>query len=517
VAPKASEGEDTEPMLPLAAPSVRLRLPPPPGGGGSIGPDARAPRTFRTALALAAITVLGLALRLWSARGGLWVDEAWSALMVERARTPLDIFTAINHDNNHHLNSLWMWLVGYGAPPLALRALSIATGTATILVAAAIGARRSARHALVTAALVAVSPIMVDYGSEARGYMPMLLALMTMIWLVLRWLDVGADQRPPRWRLALLAMLGLLSQLTMVFGVCAIVLWVAVALRSRHRADLAPARTIRLLLPVIVATAAVFGFVLGAAAVSPTGMQVGDYVAFSLPAMGRALVVMVAASIGGLAAPTWIAGVATIAIAFALVTIVRKRDPAAIFYLAAIVGLPLGLAVLRVGNTGMPRYFLLSSLALILLLAGLLADGLGKRGGIRLICAILLGTIVVASIHDDLSQAALRRGDTGAAITTMAAISPAGAAVLVDHLRPIATLRVAAAERDYPLKIAQDCPAPTFLHVDFGDDAPASPATVRCGIRYRLAVVRRRAILSGVDWALYVRADLPENRGERLR
>ena len=503
-------------MLPLAAPSVRLRLPPPPGGGGSIGPDARAPRTFRTALALAAITVLGLALRLWSASGGLWVDEAWSAVMVERARTPLGIFTAINHDNNHHLNSLWMWLVGYGAPPLALRALSIATGTATILVAAAIGAQRSARHALVAAALVAVSPIMVDYGSEARGYMPMLLALMTMIWLVLRWLDAGADQRPPRWRLALLATLGLVSQLTMVFGICAIALWVAVALRTRHGEGDTTARTVRLLLPTIVATAAVFALVLGAAAVSPTGMQVGDYVAFSPTAMGRALVVMVAASIGGLAAPPWIAGIATIALAFGFVMLVRRRDPAAIFYLAAIVGLPLGLAVLRVGNTGMPRYFLLSSLALILLLARLLADGLGKRGGIRLVSASLLGTIIVASLRDDLSQAALRRGDTGAAITTMASLSPAGADVLVDHLRPIATLRMAAAERGYPLRITQDCPAPAFLHVDLADDAQASPALVRCGMRYRLAVARRRAILSGIDWALYVRADLPEKRGERV-
>ncbi|MCK8455664.1 hypothetical protein [Sphingomonas faeni] len=504
-------------MLPLAAPSVRLRLPPAPGGGGSIDPDARAPRTFRIALLLAGITLLGLILRLWSARGGLWVDEAWSAVMVERAQTPLGIFTAINHDNNHHLNSLWMRLVGYGAPPLALRALSIATGTATILVAAAIGARRSACHALVAAALVAVSPIMVDYGSEARGYMPMLLALMTMVWLVLRWLDAGADQGPPRWRLAMLATLGLASQLTMLFGICAIVLWVAVALRVRHGGDRATRLTIRLLLPTIVATAAVFAFVLAAASASATGMQVGDYVAFSPLAMGRALVVMVAASIGGLAAPTWIAGVATIAVAFALVLVIRRRDPTAIFYLAAIVGLPLGLAVLRIGNTGMPRYFLLSSLALLLLLAGLLADGLGKRGGLRLISAILLTAIIVASIRDDLVQAARRRGDTGAAIATMAAIGPAGASVLVDHLRPIATLRVAAAERGYPLRITRDCPAPAFLHVDLDDDAPASSALVRCGMRYRLAVVRRRAILSGVDWALYARADLPEKRGGTAR
>ncbi|MEG8042626.1 hypothetical protein QP164_07515 [Sphingomonas sp. LR59] len=362
------------------------------------------------ALALTAITLLGLALRLWSARGGLWVDEAWSAVMVERTRTPLGIFTAINHDNNHHLNSLWMWLCGYGAPPLALRALSIATGTATILVAAGIGAQRSGRHALVAAALFAVSPIMVDYGSEARGYMPMLLALMTMVWIVQRWFAAAEDTRWPRWRLAALATLGLFSQLTMVFGLCAITLWIAVALRNRHPADVATARTIRLLLPTIVATAAVFGVVLGAAAVSPTGMQVGDYVAFSPAAMGHALVMMVASSVGGLAAPAWFAGVVTIGIGLALVAIVRRREPVAIFYLVAIVGLPLGLAVLRVGNTGMPRYFLLSSLAILVLLAHLLADGLGKHRTIRFVSMVILATIVVASIRDDLSQSTLRRG-----------------------------------------------------------------------------------------------------------
>ncbi len=505
-------------------PSVRQCLPPPPGGGGSTGsgapnnrPTAAHTLGARAILILSAITLLGLALRLWSARGGLWVDEAWSAVMVERARTPLGIFTAINHDNNHHLNSLWMWLCGYGAPPIALRALSIATGTATILVAAAIGARRGPRHALVTAALVAVSPIMVDYGSEARGYMPMLLALMTMVWLVLRWLDVAEDEPGPRWRLAALATLGLFSQLTMVFGLCAITLWIAVALRNRHPGDGATALAIRLLLPTIVAATAVFALVLGAAAASPTGMQVGDYVAFSPTAIGHALVTMVAASIGGLAAPALVAGAATIGIVLALVALVRQREPVAIFYLAAIVGLPLGLAVLRVGNTGMPRYFLLSSLALVLLLARLLADGLGKPRGVRVISALILATIMLASIHDDLSQAALRRGDTGAAVATMAALNPSGASIWVDHLRPIATLRVAAAERGYPLAITQDCPAPAFLHVDLDDDAPAASTASRCAADYRLLVVRRRAVLSGVDWALYARADPPDKRGQSRR
>lgn len=465
---------------------------------------------------LAAIILVGFALRLWSARGGLWVDEAWSAVMVERARTPIGIFTAINHDNNHHLNSLWMWLIGYGAPPIALRALSIATGTATILVAAAIGARTSAACASITAALVAVSPMMVDYGSEARGYAPMLLALMIMIRLVLRWLETP-DAPPPRWRLAGLAMLGLLAQLTLVFGIVALAIWVAVVLARDRSVDFATTRSIRLWLPTAGAAVAIVALVLGAAAASPTGMQVGDYVPFSPDALWRALRTMVAATLGGLDAPAWLDIVAVLALLATLAIALYRREPVAIFAVAAIVGLPLALALLRVGNTGMPRYFLLSSVALLLVLAGRLAESLGQRRPMRIASAAVLVVLIVAMIRDDLSQAALRRGDTGAAIATMTALAPNGATILVEHLRPIATLRVGAAETVYPLRIVDTCPAPMFVHLDLVDGAVAPRAIMRCGTAYRLRVVRRRGSLSGVDWALYARAQLPEKRAGPVR
>ena len=89
------------------------------------------------------IVLLGLALRIASAQGGLWLDEAWSAELARQAHTPLGVFLNINHDNNHHLNSLWLQYVGLGAPPPLARAFSIATGTAGIAVAGWIGHRRS--------------------------------------------------------------------------------------------------------------------------------------------------------------------------------------------------------------------------------------------------------------------------------------------------------------------------------------------------------------------------------------
>ena len=84
-------------------------------------------RDRRYGILLAAIVATGFLLRLVSARGGLWLDEAWSAQLADEAATPLAVFLNINHDNNHHLNSLWLQFVGFGAPPLLARALSIAT------------------------------------------------------------------------------------------------------------------------------------------------------------------------------------------------------------------------------------------------------------------------------------------------------------------------------------------------------------------------------------------------------
>ena len=100
-----------------------------------IEPEKVADRPRRLWILLAAIAAFGLALRIWAGIGALWLDEAWSATFAHEVRTPLGVFFAINHDNNHHLNTLWLQFVGWGAPPLLARALSIACGTVTVIVA----------------------------------------------------------------------------------------------------------------------------------------------------------------------------------------------------------------------------------------------------------------------------------------------------------------------------------------------------------------------------------------------
>lgn len=455
---------------------------------------------------LFAIVLLGLALRIWSARGGLWVDEAWSAVFAARARTPLGVFLKINHDNNHHLNSLWMQMWGIDASPLLLRSLSIATGTLTILVAGAIGARQGVVHALVAALLFAVSPILVNYGSEARGYAPMLLAGMTMIWCV-AWVLDDPRRISPRtaWGLGALVMLGLFSQLTMLFFVLAMSAWTAWVLTGA-----ALGSTIRLLLPSFGACILMTVMIIGAAVWSPTGMQVGDYSEFSLADWSMAMVTMVRSTLGLSEGGQWIVVVAIVTVVSLGIGARSRRSVIGPFIIIATL-FPLMFPLLQIGNSGFPRYFLLTAVAILLLVADCIASALvsrtvgRRRGGV--VAMTVLGGIVVASLCEDLEQAALRRGDSGAAIVTMAAYAPNGAVVMVDYMRSVAVLRVAAIEARYPLTIAGDCPARRFLQVDMSALASAAPMMVRCGRRYRRLLVRRGARLSGVGWALYEKTD----------
>src|SRR6476646_3622863 len=86
--------------------------------------------------AVAAAMVIGLALRVAAAQGGLWTDEAWSMIYAAEARDPAGVFLRINHDNNHHLNSLWLQAIGMQAPPWLARLPAIICSTASIAVAA---------------------------------------------------------------------------------------------------------------------------------------------------------------------------------------------------------------------------------------------------------------------------------------------------------------------------------------------------------------------------------------------
>ncbi|WP_010185780.1 hypothetical protein [Sphingomonas sp. PAMC 26605] len=455
----------------------------------------------RFSLFLTAIVLLGLALRIAAATGGLWLDEAWSAELAHQAGTPLGVFLNINHDNNHHLNSLWLQFVGYDAPPLLQRALSILAGTTAIAVAAEIFRARDHRIALIAALLFAVSPMVVTMGSEARGYAGMSLALLVAILLVERWL---IDERGGRTRirLALCFALGALSQLTMLFGCIAVIGWMFFTLSARHGVIAAAQRTLALFLPALISLGAVLAVIFGAAWASPTGFQFGSYKPFEILLFLHAIVEMLGYTIGWPLVSLWLIPAALILVVLARRIGVRHAP----LYALAVAAFPITLAILHAGNPGYPRYYLVASLALLLLLAEATGTMIADRGTQRGVALVVLVAIVCGSLWQDIDLIRNQRGDPGQVIVALHDRAQSGAVVLLDRESGLAMLRVAAAHLHYPLTIVETgCQPARFLFVDRfkGETFPADP--VRCGMRYRAIAAARARGLSGTHWTLYER------------
>jgi hypothetical protein len=447
---------------------------------------------------LAAIVALGFVLRVAGAQGALWLDEAWSSVQAHDAGTPLGVFLNINHDNNHHLNSLWLQLVGLDAPPLLARAFSIATSTAAIAVSGLVGARRHPALGLITALLFAVSPAMVTLGSEARGYAPMLLALLTAILLADRWL-AGETRQSPALALALCFFLGAFSQLTMVFGFCAMSGWVFLTLLRRSTLRRASVDAMRLLWPSALALVLVIAVVLGAAA-AHTGFKFGNWEPFSAMQLLHGVSEMLQYTIGFPVITLWWFVAVPALVVLAAGAGVSRID----FHRLAIIAFPLMLALLHAGNVGHPRYYLLVGVALLILVAEYVWLGWRAGGWRRWIAGGAFAAILAGSLALDIDLAINRRGDAGAAIRAMQARAPQGTRMILDRETGLATLQVAAATAHYPLAITlDDCPAARFLFADRfrGEENPAR--LERCGRRYAPIVDVRAHGMSGTHWTLY--------------
>jgi len=449
---------------------------------------------------LGAIVLLGLALRIAGAQGALWLDEAWSAKQAHDAGTPLGVFLNINHDNNHHLNSLWMQLVGFDAAPPFARALSIVTGTAAILIAALIGARRSRALGLITALLFAVSPALVTFGSEARGYAPMALALLAAILLVDRWL-AGEAERSPATALAIAFFLGAFSQLTMFFGFCALAGWVFFTLWRRDGLKPAIAGSFKLFLPSAIALGLVVAILLGAAA-AHAGFKFGRYDPYNTMELLHGVSEMAQYTLGIPVISIW-----WFALIPALVVLAPSAGVSRIaFHRLAILAFPLVLALLRAGNVAHPRYYLLVGIALLILVAEFIWLGWRAGGWKRWLAGGVLAGIIAASLVLDMDLAINRRGDVGAAIRAMQARAPRGANLLLDRETGIATLEAAAASAHYPLQVRlADCAGARFFFADRfrGEEPPHQIAL--CGARFTPIAGARAHGMSGTHWTLYER------------
>jgi hypothetical protein len=463
--------------------------------------DALAPR--RTLVWIVIIALGGLVVRIAAGGGALWLDEAWSAVLADQVRTPLGVFVQINHDNNHHLNSMWLQLVGIGAPPLLARALSIAAGTLGIVVAGLIGGRQGALAGIITALLFSLSPLLVSLGSEARGYAPMMLMVLVSVSYIDRHLDGdGRANRPVT--LAICFFVGALFHLTMIFAACALVGWPLLVLGRRKGLSAGAKETALLLGPAVAALGLAIAIVFAPVLIGGAQFRFGSRQPFAMQQFLGGFCDLLGYSVGAPGLSFWLLAAAAL-----LVILARSLGTKRLaFYWLAVFIFPLTVVALQMMNVGHARYYLVAALGLLLLLGEAIA-ALIRAGGWK--AAAGAGVLLLfsgASMAANLELVRNKRADPGAAIRALADRTPVGARVMIEREADFAPLRVAAAEVGYPLAIVSGCQtAPFIFEGQFGMEGQSEANIVRCSASYRRIAHASFRGLVGQNWTLYERVD----------
>jgi hypothetical protein len=142
--------------------------------------------------------IAGIGLRYAATTGELWLDELWSLLKVSDLASPVDIVTRVRHDNNHILNSLWMWMWGATQPAVVYRIPALICSVVLLIVLVVRKPTKESPASVMTLwlALGAFSYPLTLYGTEARGYALALLcaalAYLSLISLLANPLNRGA-------------------------------------------------------------------------------------------------------------------------------------------------------------------------------------------------------------------------------------------------------------------------------------------------------------------------------------
>jgi hypothetical protein len=458
---------------------------------------------------LAAVLGLSFLLRLPGLFNELWLDEVWSLTSVRQLTSWIGVFTTLRTDNNHHLNSLWLYLAGPDAPSGWYRAPSFASGLGIVLVGFLIARRDSKLRAMTTALWLALSFPLVYYSSEARGYAPAVFCALSA------WYCLSTAITADRWRSSapfwFWCFAGILFHQTFVeFFVAALVWSDTHAQRATGSLKLATSRVIRAFAIPSVAYVVLYLFVLR-----------GNEIAGG-PRAGVATIatetLSLLASGPNYGAGSWTAA-ALVASAFfvSLILMYRRGDDRWLFYIICCVLTP-GAFALALPSAIYVRYFLIPGAFLLLALAHVTATALEKRGVARMlaigaVAAVCAGTILHARV-----LLAVGRGRFETAVSRMASSAPqvtvASAAdytlhdfrtgMLVEHYARRSNLARAVHYIDanhYPASGTE------WLIRERLDSDPPSPDLISDGYgnRYALDRVYRASPLAGFSWAAYRR------------
>jgi hypothetical protein len=167
--------------------------------------------------------LVGSLLRILACSTQFWLDEVWSWRSALEIKTPLQVFTSIHNDNNHYLNTLWMFMLGNQKDWWLYRLPSLIAGIISIPLMALIASRQGRFQAVSAALSTAFCYFLVLYSSEARGFAGAVLFSLLCLDQMQRYFQRKSLLHSVLF--TLFAVAGLLSQLTFLYAYFAMAIW----------------------------------------------------------------------------------------------------------------------------------------------------------------------------------------------------------------------------------------------------------------------------------------------------
>ncbi|MCF7759497.1 MAG: hypothetical protein K9M98_03245 [Cephaloticoccus sp.] len=473
------------------------------------------PAGWWTPLALFGIVLAFALIRGAGMFNDLWLDEIWSIRMMQSISAPWEILTKVQHDNNHPLNALFIYLISPVEADWMYRMFSWVTGSVTVGLAAMVATRlyqrlqpdenrlQPALAGLFSAPIIGGAYLLIHYSSEARGYAPAVAFALLAFYALLR----ASENNWGKWAALYGAacVLGLLSHLAVVQVMLAAVGWTLVT--SVNERDTWRNRITRALgwhlVPWLFFVAYYFGFV--------RHLEIGEGPQNSLGEVLRQVAVY---SLGFPASWGGVALVVGAAMIFGSLFLVgRKSGALATFFVLVIAVTPLlGLGFSRFSLL-FPRYFIIS------VVFALIAVGFGvtrlwlRAWGWQIVVATALALFLLGNGLHVSHLWHEGRGQYRAALREIAARTPSDdISIGSDHdFRNFALVdyyRNVVGPRHRVIYVSADKILPggvqwLLLHRLDGQPAPAASVTDVLGNRYVQEGVYPHAPLSGWDWYVY--------------
>ncbi|MCC6503617.1 MAG: hypothetical protein IT362_10850 [Deltaproteobacteria bacterium] len=378
------------------------------------GESSRAISRRQYAALIACLAVFGL-LRLAASMGDFYLDEIWSFYFSRQISSPLDVFK-LNHDNNHILNTLYLYMVGgepffFAGKPTFIphRLFSVLSGIVSLFLVWKIASRQGRVEAFTALVLCGLSYPLVIYSSEARGYSPEIMFALASFLLV----EASfAGKRSAAFYFWAFVPLAFLSHSSFIYIYAALFLWSALE-EVKNNGVLTGARRLAFLhfVPVVFSVFYYLfflkGMVYGGGEVSGAWSEV----------------LMTASMFFGLpSGPSF--GYGALALIFfvsiaGLVRLKKARPGQPVFFVLAIFIVPAAIIVLMKPEFLYFRYFLVCFPFLYLLAAYALSPLYNRPGSGRVVFFVLVAVFCVLNLKSDFDLLNYGRGSYSEALGYM--------------------------------------------------------------------------------------------------